>query len=252
MKRIVFFILLSLPMAIGTVNAQEHRKQYGVGIQPFYSTAFWSGSGKEVDSLNSIDKGLGGVNISAWYLVEWKRYSSIQVGLQYSMTGFQRRAEDVTFGITYHPDLPKITDWVQGDPRHIDFIYRTHYVGIPIFWNRELIRFRKSVSLHYYFTPGISFGFRVYDKTIAKTRGFGFNGENRFVLGNIYETQPFNAQLHLGGRLEYLISAKYRASAQPVINFPITPTFKGDNKAWVPSVGINLFVTLMPGKEAVE
>jgi len=245
--------LTSIFLAVGffQVNAQEHQKQFGIGGQVGYSDVFWTASNtNKVDSFNQLDHGILGVSPQLWYFVEFKRYSSIQIGLQYSMTGFERRAEDISFGTTYHPDLPKVTALVQGDPRHIDFVYRAHYVEVPVLWNREIIAFRKSVSLHYFFTPGISFGFMAYDKTIAHTRGFGFDGTNRFRLNNMYEGNPFSMKLHLGGRLEYLIDAKYRAHFQPMINVPITSYFTNGNKAYVPSAGFNIIISMIPGKES--
>jgi len=247
-------ILVSLLFVLLTVlvQAQEKRKQFGLGGQVYYSTVFWTKSGEPTDSLNSMDHGVTGINPQLWFMAELDRGQSIQVGLQYSTTGFRRRAANVQYKVQYHPDLPVITDNLQGDPRHIDFFYRSHYIGIPVFYNREIIAFRKSISLHYYFTPGISFGFLVYDKTVARTRGFGFDGKNRFVLNNIYEGNPFNLQLHLGGRLEYWLSSKYRTHFQPVINLPLTSVFRSGDKAYVPSFGINLILTMDPSKEEVK
>lgn len=246
--------LLTL-LFLGAVNAlfaQDHQKQVGFGGQLFYSDVVWTKSASSVDSLNTLDHSVKGINPQLWYFVEWKRYSVIQIGLQYSTTGFQRRAEDIKYGVSYHPDIPRRTDNVQGDPRHIDFFYRSHYVGLPIFWNREIIAFRKSLSLHYFFTPGISFGFLMYDKTIARTRGFGYDGKNRFAVTNIYDAAPFSMQLHLGGRLEYMVDGKYRAHVQPLVTIPLTSAFKNGEKAYVPFVGINLALTRVLGKEVAD
>lgn len=250
----VYKILFLLFLLCGIeATAQDHQKKFGIGGQVSYSDIFWTASNdNKVDSFNQLDHGIFNISPQLWYFVEWKRYSSFQIGLQYSTRGFERRAEDVTFGKVYHPDLPKITDWVQGDPRHIDFVYRAHYIGIPVFWNREIISLRKTISLHYFFTPGISFGFLAYDKTIAHTRGFGFDGKNRFRLNNVYEGNPFSMQLHLGGRLEYLIDAKYQAHIQPMVNVPLTSYFSKGDKAYVPSIGINIIVSMIPGKESAS
>lgn len=231
--------------------AQEHQKQFGLGGQVYYSDVFWRKSKSPVDSLNTLDKGVAGFTPQAWFIFEWKRYSVFQIGLNYSTTGFQRRAADIQYGVVYHPDIPKRTDNLQGDPRHIDFIYRSHYIGLPIFWNREIIALRKTISLHYFFTPGISFGFLVYDKTIAKTRGFGYDGKNRFAVNNIYEGNPFSMQVHLGGRVEYMVDGKYRAHLQPVITLPVTSVFRGGEKAYVPYVGVNVVISRILGKEVV-
>ncbi|MDX5320206.1 MAG: hypothetical protein LPK45_03925 [Bacteroidota bacterium] len=248
MKRIVFLLVFGLSLS---VSAQEHVKQYGGGIQPFYSMVRWTSGTAAADSLNQRDQPLPGINPQAWFLVEWKRYNSLQLGLQYSMYGFQRREENVTFGKVYHPDLPKITDWIQGDPRHIDFYYRTHYLTIPMIWNRQLTRFRKSLNMHYFFTAGVSVGVKVFDKTIAKTRGFGFDGRNRFALNNQYKSEPITANVHLGGRFEYVVDARYRAHIQPLVNIPLISNFKGE-KAFVPSLGLNLFITLQPEQQKGE
>jgi|GEM_PF-2064218 len=250
MKHFILAFLL-IGASLFQVRAQEHQKQFGIGGQVFYSDVFWTSSKEnKVDSFNQLDHGILGVNPQLWYFVEWKRYNSLQVGLQYSITGHQRRAENIEFGKYYHPDMPRVTDNIQGDPRHIDFVYRSHYIGVPILWNREIIALRKSISLHYFFTSGISMGFLVYDKTVAHTRGFGFDGKNRFVVNNIYESNPFNAQLHIGGRIEYMIDARYRAHMQPMLNLPLTSMYGNGNKAYAPSVGISFMVSLIPGKEA--
>jgi hypothetical protein len=245
---LAFFWLLVSPVLFAQ---DEHQKQVGFGAHVYYSTVFWTESEAPVDSLNSLDRGLAGINPQLWFTMEWKRYSVFQIGLQYNTTGFQRRASDIQYGVVYHPDIPKRTDNLQGDPRHIDFIYRAHYIGLPIFWNREIIALRKTISLHYFFTPGISFGFLVYDKTIAKTRGFGYDGKNRFAVNNIYEGNPFSMQLHLGGRVEYMVDGKYRAHLQPVLTLPVTSVFKGGHKAYVPYAGVNVILTRVLGKEAV-
>lgn len=250
MRRLL--LIVTLLFSFLQMQAQEKRKFFGAGVQLGYSDVYWRGAGVQSDSLNALDKGIGGLSGAVWYLIDWKRYSSIQVGLQYTTTGFCRHIDDVQYRKSYHPDLPVITDNYQGSNRQLDFMYRTHYIGIPIYWNREITRFKKSVSLHYFFTPGISLGFRIYDKTIAKTSGFRFDGKDRFVLNNIYQTNPLNIQLHLAGRVEYLINARYRANFQPVINLPLIPNFKGQNKALVPSVGMNLFITMLPKKDVAD
>lgn len=249
MKKIFLFVWIALS---GTLYAQEKPKQLGLGVQVFYSSGYWTKSPQPVDSLNALDKGLMGISPQLWYIVELNRKLTIQAGVQYSTAGFKRRAADVKYLGKYHPDMPVITDNVQGDPRHIDFIYRSHYLGIPVFFNYEIIALRKTISLHYFFTPGVSMGFLVYDKTIAYTRGYGYDGKNRFVLNNIYDGNIFNAQLHLGGRVEYMVSGKYRAHLQPVLNMPLTSVFRGGNRAYVPSVGVNVFLTLLPGKEDIK
>lgn len=242
----VWLLLCQVPLF-----AQEHQKQIGFGGQVYYSSVYWMKSEGPVDSLNTMDKGLVGISPQVWFIREWKRYSVLQIGLQYSTTGFQRRAEDIQSGVVYHPDIPKRTDNIQGDPRHIDFFYRAHYIGLPVFWNREIISLRKTISLHYFFTPGISFGFLVYDKTIARTRGFGYDGKNRFAVNNIYEGNPFSMQLHLGGRVEYMVDGKYRAHVQPVLSLPITSVFKDGEKAYVPYVGVNIVLSRILGKEVL-
>lgn len=248
--RVLFFLLFSTLVII--VHAQEKRKQFGIGGQVFISNVHWTKSTTSADSLNYLDHSLVGLNLQFWYLKELSRGQSIQTGLQYTTYGFRRRAGNVEYRKQYHPDMPVITDNLQGDPRHIDFFYRSHYVGIPFFYNREIISLRKTISLHYYFTPGISFGFLVYDKTIARTRGFGFDGKNRFVLDNIYDGNVFNMQLHLGGRMEYMVTSKYRVHLQPVVNIPLTSVFGNGNKAYVGSIGANLIISLDPTKEEVK
>ncbi len=249
MKKLL--VLLTVLVSLGA-SGQDRLKQWGIGGQVYYSDAVWTHAASGTDSLNSLDKGILGLNPQFWYIFEVDRNLIIQTGLQLGTTGFKRRASNVQYQKVYHPDMPVIQDNLQGDPRHIDFFYRNYTIGLPVFFNREIISLRKSISLRYYFSPGISFNFLLSDKTIARTRGFGFDGKNRFVLNNIYDSRSFGMQLHIGGRAEYLLSGRYRAHIQPVLNLPLLTTFKGDNRAFVPSFGVNLAVSMLPGKLASE
>lgn len=229
-----------------TLFAQQRSKQYGLGAQPFYSNVIWLKEAERPNAQPMKQSGMAGVSPQIWYLKELKNFDYLQIGLSYSLTGFVRRAEDIKRGITYHPDFPVRTDNYQGDPVHIDFYYRHHYICLPVFYNMEIKGLRKSISLHYYFSPGLSIGYNVFDKTIAKTRGFGMEGENRFVLDNQFNVNPIMVQLHLAGRAEYQLDNKYKAHIQPVINMPITSVFRKTDSALIPSVGVNLFVTMLP------
>lgn len=246
-------ILLTLIAGSFSLNAQQRSNQYGIGAQPFYSQALWIEEVERVDAQPMKQSGLAGVSPQIWFLKELKNFNYLQFGLSYSLTGFVRRAEDIKRGISYHPDFPVRTDNSQGDPVHIDFYYRHHYICLPFFYNMEVKELRKSISLHYYFSPGLSIGYNVYDKTIAKTRGFGLDRKNRFALNNQYDVNPIIIQLHLAGRAEYQLDNRYKAHIQPVINMPITSVFRGGDKALVPSVGVNLFVSMLPNvKKEVE
>jgi hypothetical protein len=231
--------------------SQAKEKQIGVGAQPFYSGRIWlqsPGGSKTIDSLNKADRGMIGISPQLWFFAEMGRKLTLQTGLSYGLHGFRRRSPEIRPGDRPHPGLPLFTDHVHGDPRYIDFMYRVHYLQMPVLFNIELLSLRKSISVKYFFSPGITLGFRTYNKTVAHTRGFGYDGKNRIVLNNIYQTNPLNVQLHLAGRLEYRLDGKYRTHFQPVLNIPLTSSLAGGNKAFVPSFGFNLAISVLTNK----
>ncbi len=246
--RSALLIVLMAGLGISSVKAQPKEKQIGVSAQVYYSGRVWLKSADRIDSLNEQDKGFFNINPQIWFYAYRSGSLTLQLGLHYSTYGFQRRSKDLEFGDQPHPDLPRIGNYIVADPAYFDFYYRTHRINIPVLFNREIISLRKSISARYYFTPGFSLGYRIWDKTIAFSRGFGFDGKNRFAVNNVYQTNPFSAQLIIGGRIEYRLSAKYRGHIQPVLRIPLTSDFVNGEKAFLPVFGINFGLSVLTNK----
>ncbi len=245
MKKFVLAFLLCLPSLL---IAQKRESQLGLGAQVFYSDRLWLKNDGAWDSLSQGERGFAGIAPQLWFIQYINKYWTVQTGLGYSTYGFQRRSKNLEFNDKVHPDLPKVSTALYGDPSYYDFFFRNHRIDLPVLFNTEIISLRKTISLRYFFSPGISFSYTVWDKVVAKSRGFGYDGKNRFVVSNLYDKQAFGVQLHLAGRVEYRISPKYRAHLQPIINLPLTSVYKGENKALVPSVGVNFVLSLLTSK----
>lgn len=245
MRKIVLVLLVILPFLS---FAQKKETQLGVGGQVFYSHRIWTKNTPNFDSLSQGERGIAGLSPQIWGLFYINKNLTVQAGVTYTTYGFQRRSINLNQGIKAHPDLPVFSANLQGDPVYYDFFYRNHQITLPVLFNREIISLRKTISLRYYFAPGVSISYTIWDKVVAKSRGFGYDGKNRFVVSNLYPKQAFNVQVHLAGRVEYRVSAKYRAHVQPIVNIPLTSVYKGDNKAMIPSVGVNFVLSLLASK----
>lgn len=200
------------------------------------------------DSVGNLDRPAIHFSPQVYFLFPLKGSKVLQVGVAYQTTAFNRRSKLIQFGDQLHPEMPRFVDFVQGPERYVDFTYRNHYLQIPVIMNWELRTSRSKPTERYFFQAGLLPGALMSGKTIARTRGFGYDGSNRFKLNSIYDQPGFNVSAVFGVRMEFRLDETYRLQVQPNLTLPLTPAIRGDHFVLLPSAGLGVMLSFDPKK----
>lgn len=250
------FCILFLALTVAAAG-QSSERQIGVYVQPSYVNRIWSvgtaPSPGYVDSLNKLDRYKVGFSAGLVFQFNLNKQWKMEVGAGVTQTGFDRKYKNVKYLDQLHPELPRITDNLQGDPKHIDFYYRYVYMDVPIWFHYKLRPLHRKIQLNYYFTTGIITNILLDDKVLAYTRGFSMEGKNPWKLNNVqYDSRAFNFTLNVGARVEYKVSPKLRVNATPLLNIPVLTASKGNDHIRLLGAGVNFSACWLINKLASE
>ena len=249
-------VLLSLILFCAViVKAQLNKTQFGFSITPGISNRILSQESNVAKPIllpESSDKAIVGFGGNLFALIPLSYSSNMQLGIQSFSGGFRRVYADVGFGDSIHPELPRIIDFFQGDPRFVVMEYRFHYLQIPILVDTELTQIRKAGKWNFFVQYGLIPGYAVTDKIIAKTRGFALDGQTRIKVSNPYPINRFNLQAFVGARAEFNLDDRFKLQLQPGIHVPLVSSLRGSTKAWVYQLALSVGLSIPLDKLSAE
>lgn len=247
---LVFFLLCAF-----MANAQLNKTQIGLSVIPGISNRILSQETNVAKPLilpESSDKAIVGFGGSLFAVIPLSYSNNMQLGIQSFSGGFRRVYADVGFGDSIHPELPRIIDFFQGDPRFVVMEYRFHYLQLPVLFDTELTQIRQAGKWNFFVQYGLIPGYAFTDKIIAKTRGFALDGQTRIKVSHPYPINRFNLQAFLGARAEFNLDDRFKLQLQPGIYVPLVSSLSGITKAWVYQVALSVGLSIPLDKLSAE
>lgn len=224
MKPLLIGMLLLLSgdsLAQESLDREEQKKlQYGFSLLPDFSyRSLKSDSDSDSDqnkfiinSRNEMEIGTislsGGLNI----LFKISEHLSLETGVLYAQRGYQTKEIDA-FIMVYTPDIPE----------KVKFVYRYHYVDIPInasvTLGKKKVRFVGGLGVSAnIFVAQTTISYSVFTNQTLKDRSTSYSGIRRFNLS----THAFaGASVHINERSVFRIEPTLRFNAFKVVDAPI-------------------------------
>lgn len=226
-----------------SLDAQTvHKDRYvAFSVQPLYTWRVLKVDKNQplADSLNSIEHPRLGYSASVQFNRQLNREWTIQIGLQYTNTGFTRTRENVKHLDKIHPDIPKIDQQIETYPGYsADFNYVFHYVDILFLANRKLQM--KSKKWELFLTSGASLNFLVKDDVAVRLKGFTIDGKRAFSVNSYLQPRFMNVTGHFGFRANYKHTEKLGYYIQPLLSVPALPATSGQLSYRLIYAGIHL------------
>lgn len=238
-------LAVSLFAAVIAFGQTQHKYNYiAASFQPQYTFRFSnSESVKRNDSLSTSEKNRLGYSVFLQYQKELGKNTTLQIGLQYTNTGFVKVVSNLTPKTVIHPDLEPLDQTILTIPSPTaELNYVFDYLDIPALLNRR-VYFNQKKSKHWEFfvSYGASLNFLLQDRVAVRLKGFTIDNDRSFNLKNTYLRSNFaNISGMLGFRGSYNYSNKLGFITQPMLTVPLFNTTSGDLKYRLLSVGVNV------------